>query len=186
MHSFKVVTCLAKLACMVFFQFLACFALEQANPLLFFTSLAPVVFIPIIFTVFIRAREATSVKMRTMQADCMFEVAEGAHNAIANFRLIADYAQRPAEVERFLRRVRAYNDATVNSSVCNVNNEYFSQWVAMAAQCAWIFFGGDMLLDGSLSLSLFLTNLAVYKTVGGEFQKIYLAYVRSEVNNFEY
>ena len=67
------------------------------------------VIIPLIFAAFLGARESTSVKVRMIQADCMFDVAEGAHNAITNYRLIADYFQRPAEVERFLRRVRAYN-----------------------------------------------------------------------------
>jgi ABC-type lipoprotein export system ATPase subunit len=95
-----------------------------------------------------------------------------------NYRLIADYYQRPAEVERFLRRVKAYNNATSNSAACNVNNEYFALWVSMAAQCLWIIVGGIMMLEGLLGLSGFLTNLAIYRTIGGEFQKIYLAYVQ--------
>merc|ERR1719313_2097056 len=34
------------------------------------------------------------------------------------------------------------------------------------------------MLEGLLGLSGFLTNLAIYRTIGGEFQKIYLAYVQ--------
>ena len=73
------------------------------------TSVLPIVLIPLSFLVFVRAREPMSVQMRTIQADAMFDVAEAAHNAITNYRMIADYYQRPAEVDRFLKRVTAFS-----------------------------------------------------------------------------
>ena len=130
------------------------------------------------FIAFIRAREATTVDLQMKQADSMFDVAASAKDTITNYRLIADYFQRPAATERFLRRIRAYNEAAGASAACNTNNEYFPQWIAIATQCFWIIIGGLLMLERVLGLSSFLTTLAVFRTTGAEFQKIYLAYMK--------
>ena len=113
MQIFKVAECSSKLILLLVFQIVTSMA-DGASPLLFVSSISPILVIPSSCVVFIRAREGTSLKMRTLQADCMFDVAGSALSTITNYRLIADYYQRPAEVERFLRRVRAYNTATMD------------------------------------------------------------------------
>merc|ERR1719506_1756059 len=101
---------------------------------------------------FIPAREGTTVALRTIQKDRMADVAASVRDTINNYRLVADYFQRPAAVERFLRRIKAYNGAAAASSACNTNNRYFPQWVAVTIQSFWILIGGLMISEGLIRL----------------------------------
>ena len=177
MQIFRIAQCLGKLVFILAFQ-IAFAVIDGSELLLIVTSILPTLIIPFIFMIFIRAREGVSVRLRTAQANSLFEVAESVRDTITNYRLIADYYQRPAAVERFLRRIGAFNKAFSDSSACKVNNEYFPQWVSLGTQCIWIVVGGVML---PIDLPTFLTNLAIYRTIGSEFQKIYMAYVQIQI-----
>merc|ERR1719197_500789 len=100
--------------------------------------------------------------------DRMFDVAAAIKDNILNYRLVADYFQRPAATERLVRRINEYNKAFTESSACKVNNEYFPQWMALAMQCFWILFGGAMLFEGHVGLGGFLTTLAIFRNSGSE------------------
>ena len=58
--------------------------------------------------------------------DRMFDVAAAVKDNILNYRLVADYFQRPAATERLVRRINEYNKAFTESSACKVNNYVYS------------------------------------------------------------
>merc|ERR1719331_3473463 len=105
MQFFRIVACANKLMLILGIQFVFNIS-DGADAFLFGVSTLPMVVILLSFIAFIRAREAKTVDLQMKLADSMFDVAASAKDTITNYRLIADYFQRPAATERFLRRIR--------------------------------------------------------------------------------
>jgi ABC-type multidrug transport system fused ATPase/permease subunit len=177
MYFFDITKGISKLIFIVAVQF-AFNISDGADWFLLGASIIPLVVKFFLFAVFIRARESKTVKLRMKLEDTMFDVAASVRDTITNYRLVADYFQRPAAVERFRQRIHKYNGADTHSKACNANNEYFPQWMALITQCFWIVLGGFMMLEGFLGLPSFLVTLTIFRTTGAEFQKIYLSYVK--------
>jgi len=112
------------------------------------------------------------------------------NRTVKNYRLIADYSQRPAFVSWFGSVVADYNSSAVVCSQVMKNNEYFSPWVTLLFVSGWIILGGFQVMDGfeqsedsdaaPLSLGLFLTNLNIFAAVGSAYGTIYMTLLKMQ------
>jgi len=96
---------------------------------------------------------------------------------ITNFRLIADFGQRPEFEKRFTDEVKDYNGAFAASGRVLLNNQRMAPWITIIFAALYTVYGGLQVIDvqhpQKLSLGMFLANLSIIKTIGKSWGAIY-------------
>lgn len=90
-----------------------------------------------------------------------------------NFRMIADYSRRPNFVDRNTKAISEFGAARRSAVLVLVNNTYFMKWVTLVLVSAFTLIGGRMVIEGEMSLGIFLTTIKIFEQVGNAWGKIY-------------
>merc|ERR1719487_1431371 len=109
------------------------------------------------------------------------EAANVSHNHILNYvaqcdtkaALIGDFQKRPAAVGEVDKRIGEYNKKQTAVNAVNCNNKYFITWLATILMAVWYVVGGIRVLTGDDELGVFITNLAIFKSVGDSWGVIF-------------
>eukprot|EP00747_Dinoflagellata_sp_TGD_P217843 gnl/TRDRNA2_/TRDRNA2_90189_c0_seq1.p1 gnl/TRDRNA2_/TRDRNA2_90189_c0~~gnl/TRDRNA2_/TRDRNA2_90189_c0_seq1.p1 ORF type:complete len:526 (+),score=69.45 gnl/TRDRNA2_/TRDRNA2_90189_c0_seq1:222-1580(+) len=99
---------------------------------------------------------------------------------MTKFRLIADFHKRHQTVEVFQRSVSAYSQCKAASFMLAQNNQYFVVWLTTLSVVGYMFYGGEGLLNETLSLGIFLTDIYMLKILGREFGSIYTVFLEMQ------
>jgi len=147
--------------------------------------LATLIFILMIFPLpmilFVKRRSKKTKAFREKQHEELVELAADAVDVGQNYRLIADYRQRPQAVLRFSQEISEYNATHAQSARIKINNEYAAPWTSNVVCGAWMIIGGMQVLaakeEDRLPIGTFLLTLNVIRSMGKEYNNIYSAYL---------
>lgn len=131
--------------------------------------------VPTVLMVFLRLRYGITSRHISRQNFCEEEIALQAERTVVNYRLIADFHQRPFFEEKFDKVVKLYNAARVEANQVKLNNSYFASWLTMICVTVYTIHGGLQVIHepDTLSLGLFLANLRILKSIGQSSGVIY-------------
>jgi len=164
---------------------------------LFFLIVSPIVFdkdwkmlgfvilcvFPIILVSFLLVRRAKTTHVISFENSAQKELVATVDRTILNYRLIADYGQRPLFETRFAKAIGKYNTDLVAANKVLLNNQYFSPWISILFVAAYTFYGGLQVIDGALTLGMFLANLKIIQTMGSSWGAIYKVLMDIEAIN---
>jgi ABC-type multidrug transport system fused ATPase/permease subunit len=170
--------CVTQLCMILLFQVTAPFVFPNGsfNP---FGFIVLFIFPPILFTFLICRRHITThhIGRRNDEQDNLVATVG---RTVDNYRLVADFGQRPFFEERFQHRISEFNGAGKEAAQVLKNNGYFSPWVTILFTAYYIIVGGLEVVDGvnkpkseRLSLGMFLANLSIIATIGHSWGDIY-------------
>lgn len=128
---------------------------------------------PVVLVVFLLARARRSNHYEFLRNRKQDMLIQRVSRTAANYRLIADYNQRPFFVEWFEKVIKEFNGAATQASLVNKNNEYFAPWVSLTIVCVYTFIGGKQVVSDDLSLGMFLTNISVFTGIGNAYGGLY-------------
>eukprot|EP00930_Biecheleria_cincta_P056508 TRINITY_DN42613_c0_g1_i1.p1 TRINITY_DN42613_c0_g1~~TRINITY_DN42613_c0_g1_i1.p1 ORF type:complete len:897 (-),score=118.37 TRINITY_DN42613_c0_g1_i1:38-2728(-) len=132
---------------------------------------------PLILLVFLLARSKRTNRYEYLRNRKQDALIQRVSRTAANYRLIADYNQRPRFVDWFERVIGEYNVAAVQAALVNKNNEYFAPWVSLTIVCVYTFVGGKQVVAAEVSrrlgLGMFLTNVSIFTGIGGAYGSLY-------------
>jgi len=131
-----------------------------------------------VLALFLNCRYTKTTDAREEVNEALRDLCEDTQDTIQNYRLIADYFQRPKAVKSCKEKVAHFNKTSVNSSAINVNNTFAAKWLATALVGVWTLYGGNQVLRGKLSIGAFVTTTSVFKALGNEYIGIYSCYLR--------
>jgi len=164
---------------------------------LMFIVIAPVVvgegpsWVPLVLSVafpfplllFLYLRNPRSIHAMHVMHTNENEMVDIVDSVVMNYRLIADYSNRPEVTEAFEKSVASFNKASINTGVRLTNDRYFGQWMALLCTVAWTVIGGFMIIDCedkpdcSFSVGLFLGQIRSVKDCGNAWNLIYVEVV---------
>merc|ERR1712226_1477395 len=70
-------------------------------------------------------------------------------------------------------KITRLNKALAGSSAVMVNNKYFAPWLSLLYVCIYTVYGGVQIFNNEILLGEFLTNVAIFKSVGDSWGVIY-------------
>jgi ABC-type multidrug transport system fused ATPase/permease subunit len=92
---------------------------------------------------------------------------------MTSYRMIADYFRRPVFVDKFEQQLKEHDDATMRESQTLANNNYFMPWLTTSVLAAYTVIGGMQVMDGNLSLGIFVSNIRLFDRIGDIFKELY-------------
>jgi len=163
MNIFKLAELGGRLVMVVVYQLAAPYLLKKPFSVL---GLAPALLFPCVMLVFLAIRNDQTVRLLVDFALVEDKFAHSVQEIVANYRLIADYNQRPKFLERADVFIRGYSEARRNTRQVLLNSSYFAQWLTTLWIASYLFIGGTMVLEREQSLGMFLTNIRIFKEIG--------------------
>jgi len=134
---------------------------------------------PIPLFTFLHSRHALATRVRENMHNKEDEIVDIVDSTVENYRLIADYRQRPPVIQAFESTVGSYNKARVASDIVMSNNIYFADWLTLLSTVVWTVYGGFRLIDCegkadcSFSVGLFLGQIRSVKQCGFAWKNCY-------------
>merc|ERR1712196_14141 len=117
-------------------------------------------------TIFLALRNDQTVKLLTDWTSVEDKFANSVQEIVSNYRLVADYNQRPRFLERCDVFINRYGFARRTCRQLMLNSGYFAQWLTTLWIATYIFIGGSMVLGKEMTLGMFLTNIRIFKELG--------------------
>lgn len=105
----------------------------------------------------------------------------GKNGALGNFvhetcrlcTLIAEYMQRPQMNDLFAQKSLEAKDACLPGDQIQKNNELFTRWLAPIFIGAYIIMFAPVVIEGDLSLGVFLATIGIIKAVAADFSCLF-------------
>eukprot|EP00930_Biecheleria_cincta_P047101 TRINITY_DN32589_c0_g1_i1.p1 TRINITY_DN32589_c0_g1~~TRINITY_DN32589_c0_g1_i1.p1 ORF type:complete len:827 (-),score=142.55 TRINITY_DN32589_c0_g1_i1:24-2504(-) len=137
-------------------------------------STAPVMAIlPALMLVFIWCRSAKLSEVSQLAAPLRKTVVAFVSETCDKFNLIAEYEQRSQMNEIFEAKTEATRVAEIPENQVQINNDYFPKWLGPVFAGGYIALCSEAVLDGSLSMGVFLAMISVFGEVSGDFEGIF-------------
>jgi len=143
------------------------------RPARFASSFVPFFTFPLLLVCFLMLRKKVTTRNFMEMNESQDDFVDYVQQAVANYRLIADYDSRSAYVAGFEKAIARFNAAfTGTASVLGVNN-YFPRWVTVCIVSLFLVYGGQQTINGRITLGMFLADLQVFAQVGEAWGIIY-------------
>jgi len=133
--------------------------------------------VPVMLWVASQYRFPVSRECLKHQHETETKLASRLHEIVVLYPLIADYNRRPYFVEKYERLVNNVNDATRTSACVMANNQYLAIWLTTLSVAAFTLFGGMLVINGSMTLGMFLANVRIFADVGKASKGVYLSWL---------
>ena len=144
------------------------------NPL----PLIAILLLPFVSYAFVTMRQTKSFRIRQRQFHAEGDAVNHVIQTVLHFELVDDYDRRDHEIEKYGRLVDDFNKATIDYGAFVTNSKYFAPWLTKLLIAAWICIGGRRVLDGDLSLDVFLSTITLFRTIGVELDNAFQLYLR--------
>jgi len=95
-------------------------------------------------------------------------------DAASNYRLIANYQQRPKINEDFAKKADALKAAALSPLLVRMNNDYFTQLLGPLFVGIYIITQAHAVLTGDLGRGTFVATLSVFSEISSDFSEGYL------------
>jgi ABC-type multidrug transport system fused ATPase/permease subunit len=169
MAVLKLVCLVEKLVCMILFQLLC--------PHIFGTKLSmmgilPMIVFPVVLGVYLPFR-VERIRSTIDKAFDMENVMTDQIDQITDNHLVLDYDRRSVASEGF--RLCALSAAKGRKEVAKVflNTDYFNKWLASLLTGVCVVVGGMGVLNGAISVGMFVTNLKILDAAGDAYEDIF-------------
>eukprot|EP00930_Biecheleria_cincta_P059654 TRINITY_DN45368_c0_g1_i1.p1 TRINITY_DN45368_c0_g1~~TRINITY_DN45368_c0_g1_i1.p1 ORF type:complete len:885 (+),score=88.88 TRINITY_DN45368_c0_g1_i1:45-2699(+) len=167
---FVLLKIVGQLFAILLYQVVAPYAFaRKIQPLAF----SPSVVLPLILFPFLLCRKKQTVSYDIARSHKQDALVDRVTRTAANYRLIADYTQRPYYVAWFERTIQEYNVAFVHAAQVKTNNQFCAPWVTLILVGVYTYIGGTAVIRNSQSLGMFITNLEVFKAIGAAYAQLY-------------
>lgn len=127
-----------------------------------------------------KVQEAASTKTRDTEVSMLAWTEE----MCGNFRLIADYMQRPLMNHNFSTKAMALRSANMLEKVVDTNNQYFPAWICCIFVGVYIWSYSHLVFENKTSLGTFLATIGVLHEVSETLSMIYKLFVKI-IGSFE-
>lgn len=133
----------------------------------------PAVLFPCCMMLFVKFRlhVTLSVMMKTYEA--RGRLALCTQTVVENLRLIMDFSKRAPQIQRAETMIREFNNSANAARIVDDVNRNFGPLLMSLLLGFYISLGGTAVLQGSLSMGLFVTNLSVLTQACGCWNKVY-------------
>lgn len=165
-----VVSKVAKLAMLLGFQLV--------NPIVFNKPFRPtgiiasICFPPLLLSFFWARRKRIEDVLHEEQRHraAMFEHVESTSE---NYHLVTGFGTQTWFVEKFETLIRNYNDAVIHRLQVGTNNVYYAKWWTTLVVAFFSCWGGWQVVQGTMTLGLFLANVNALQSMGAIWDGIY-------------
>eukprot|EP00747_Dinoflagellata_sp_TGD_P079382 gnl/TRDRNA2_/TRDRNA2_160484_c1_seq1.p1 gnl/TRDRNA2_/TRDRNA2_160484_c1~~gnl/TRDRNA2_/TRDRNA2_160484_c1_seq1.p1 ORF type:complete len:921 (+),score=142.22 gnl/TRDRNA2_/TRDRNA2_160484_c1_seq1:258-2765(+) len=170
---------LGQLAMILMFQLTAPFLFEKEMR---YTAFVCLVGFPTCLLFFLILRRKSTTLALDKKNHCQDMMVEQMNSTFQNYRLIADYNQRPFFVDKFETMVQDFNKASTAVSKSMEVNEGFVDWLTVICVAAYTFIGGMSVIRDpeKNTLGMFLTDLRILSTIGSSWGAIYSICLKME------
>mmetsp|Transcript_44846 Transcript_44846/g.100767 ORF Transcript_44846/g.100767 Transcript_44846/m.100767 type:complete len:892 (-) Transcript_44846:111-2786(-) len=165
---------LGTLVSLITFQFLAPWVFNRPFRL---WVVALIISFPALMFLIAHLRFKVCEKWLSAVHDSEASLAAHVHETVVNYRLIADYNQRPIFVEKYNQLVQENNEVTATTACVLTNNHFAVQWLATLGVAGFTFYGGLLVISGSMTLGIFLANIRILTTVGDVSGDVYMTWL---------
>lgn len=137
---------------------------------------------PALMLTFLFFRNAKTVQLSLKEDEAEKDLVGHVHQAVVNYRLLADYNSRSWVVDKYEGKIGKCNTSIVLTSMTKLNNRYFAIWLSIIISGLYIMYGGRKVLlmnrgetveTGGMLLGDFLINLQIFEAVGRSWKGIY-------------
>jgi len=132
----------------------------------------PMVIFPAVLFLFMWITNTKSIEVLFDRNDKQVELVDSVVEATKDLALTRDYECRMFFITRFEKRIRELNLADMKACKRLVNNAQCTAWVTTMFVAGYTYAGGEEVIAGSLSLAMYLTNIAVFTQMGAAFGMI--------------
>eukprot|EP00930_Biecheleria_cincta_P072846 TRINITY_DN6018_c0_g2_i1.p1 TRINITY_DN6018_c0_g2~~TRINITY_DN6018_c0_g2_i1.p1 ORF type:complete len:930 (-),score=128.93 TRINITY_DN6018_c0_g2_i1:71-2725(-) len=138
-------------------------------------SLAPVMaLMPALMLIFLYFRSAKLSEVSQLAAPLRKSVVAFVSETCEKFNLIAEYEQRSQMNEIFEAKTEATRISEIPENQVQLNNDYFPKWLGPAFSGGYIAICSGAVLDGRISMGVFLAMISVFGEVSGDFEGIFV------------
>lgn len=132
----------------------------------FWLSFLPFVFFPIVLGLFLRCRQGLDAAALTEHRKALDDITSFGNDCLMHRSIIRDYRLRRHCVECLDEYLTHFKVSNIRLLTVNVNSSRFMTWMTAMLMGYWIIYGGTLVLNGSITLGIFVTNLRIYAQVG--------------------
>eukprot|EP00747_Dinoflagellata_sp_TGD_P151933 gnl/TRDRNA2_/TRDRNA2_177253_c9_seq31.p1 gnl/TRDRNA2_/TRDRNA2_177253_c9~~gnl/TRDRNA2_/TRDRNA2_177253_c9_seq31.p1 ORF type:complete len:530 (-),score=98.75 gnl/TRDRNA2_/TRDRNA2_177253_c9_seq31:285-1829(-) len=170
-NMLAIVRALGQLFMILLYQCIAPFLFDKEFRIIMFVPLA---MFPVVLFAFLVLRKTATTDCLVNRNAWQVKMVDRINRTVANYRLLADYNQRGFFVHRFEECIQEFNKtATVESKVLE-NNKQFVGWITILWVAGYTFFAGLQVINGKVTLGMFLTDIKVLSQIGASWGGIYM------------
>jgi ABC-type multidrug transport system fused ATPase/permease subunit len=136
-------------------------------------TIVPMIVLPVCVCAFIVCREAETRRLLRVKNTAEDEFVDHISDTIDNYGLITGYYKRDRCVEQFDEVIKRMNGARKAAVMRNCNNGKFAVLMTQIMVAVWTVLGGMLVLRGDMKLGIYLTQLAIFNTLGEVWLAIY-------------
>jgi len=151
--TLRIVAIIGKIITVAFFVFL-----YQPEPF----AVYAVFILPMVLLIFTLLRVRVAQRAQKIEEDKMLVVVKLTNEVHQKIRLIADYAKRPLMGEIVSKAVDEHCEASVPLCMIELNTEFTTKFLSGLAICLFIALKAPEVLDGTMSLGIFLATIQVF------------------------
>jgi ABC-type multidrug transport system fused ATPase/permease subunit len=130
------------------------------------------VIFPVVLFIGMTMRNKKSIDILFRRNNLQVDLVDSVVETTKDYQLIIDYECRGKFISRFEDGVTKYNAADMSALKLLVNNSYFTPWITTIFVAGYTYVGGQEVIAGSLSLAMYLTNIAVFTQMGAAYNQI--------------
>jgi len=130
--------------------------------------------IPAFILIFLKFRQKKMFTLRQDQFDVENAGVKHVISTVINYQVIADYDRRTYMVQKYEKLLNGVNKANNEYNANVTNSNHFAPWLTTTLVALYFIIGGDEVISGDTLLSTFLSTIALFRSIGGEFEKAYL------------
>jgi len=127
---------------------------------------------PCLMLLFLMARQHGTERLRVIIHERESDVVKFLQEIIDQFRLIADYGQKPMSVTMFHDKIAATNQSITNALLFETINQEFAPFLTSLFTGIYILASYQYVLDGG-PIGAFCSGIATWRFIGGCYENIY-------------
>ena len=139
--------------------------------------LMAVLALPVLILIFLAHRQEPTFELRSRQFKTENAAIGETIKNVLNYQLIADYDRRTFQEQNYAEVFDAFKKASTLFNSSTTNSKFFAPWLTTVLVSAWIVYGGAQVAEqydeDPTVLAAFLSTIALFRSIGGEFEKAY-------------
>lgn len=137
------------------------------------TAMLPLLVFPVLLGAFLLLRQGKIHEVLNESNSSQEHLVNEVNNITANSSMVIDYERRSYAADIFHGKLRSRNRADKRTNQALLNTTYFAKWVTALVIAGYVVMGGQQVVDGTLSIGMFVMDLKIFDATGGAFSQIF-------------